>query len=69
LLLSKYATGTSHGSAHPYDRNVPFSFLGPSVTAGDDYRTGVHTVDAVPTLLHQLGIEAAGLDGQALPLE
>jgi len=69
LLLSKYATGTSHGSAHPYDRKVPFSFLGPSVTAGDDYRAGVHTVDAVPTLLHQLGIEAAGLDGQTLPLE
>ncbi len=60
------ATGTSHGTCYPYDREVPLLFLGagvPHSTRSDE--AGSH--DVVPTLLGLAGIPALGpLDGRRL---
>jgi len=62
--------GTSHGSAHEYDRSVPLIFMGTPFTPGEHTRSA-GPEDAVPTLLRALGwtaqeIEAFGFDGQSL---
>jgi hypothetical protein len=33
-LLTKYLTGTTHGSPHPYDTHVPLIAVGPGIKAG-----------------------------------
>lgn len=33
-LSLKYATGTTHGSPHPYDTHVPLLFMGPGIPVG-----------------------------------
>lgn len=46
--------GTTHGSAHDYDRSVPLIFLGRPFAAGEQTRAA-GPEDAVPTLLKALG--------------
>jgi arylsulfatase A-like enzyme len=63
-------TGTSHGSAHDYDRSVPLIFLGSPFAPGEIIRDA-GSEDAVPTLLRALGwtpkeVSALDLDGQSL---
>lgn len=60
------ATGTTHGTPYPYDRRVPLVFLGPGFEAGTDW-TPADSIDALPTLLHALGVEfeASAFDGVA----
>jgi hypothetical protein len=61
-------SGTTHGTSHAYDRRVPLIFYGAPFTPGD-VRGPADAVDAVPTLLHALGIEIPpSLDGRVLPL-
>lgn len=65
-VLVGVGKGTSHGSPHPYDRDVPLIFYGPGFEAervpGD---CGSH--DVVPTLLQAAGLEMdATFDGRAL---
>lgn len=63
--LTDFLLGTSHGSPYPYDRRVPLAFLGAPFAALHRYERA-SSVDAVPTVLAILGIEAEGLDGRAL---
>lgn len=60
--------GTTHGSPHSYDRNIPLVFYGEAIVPG---RTDVeaYSVDIAPTLARLLGMESpAGLDGKQLRL-
>ena len=69
VLFSNYPSGTSHGSPWGYDREVPLSFLGAGIPAGDAGRRG-RTIDIGPTLAHLLGVPApGGLDGSVLGLK
>lgn len=56
--------GSSHGTAHYYDRHVPIVFMGAGVTPGmSNERT--RTVDIAPTLAYLAGIRAPDdLDGR-----
>ena len=56
--------GSSHGTAHYYDRHVPIAFMGAGVTPGmSNERT--RTVDIAPTLAYLAGIRAPDdLDGR-----
>lgn len=67
-LLMGGSSGTSHGSPHPYDRQVPLLFYGPGFAAGMvKVAAPVGTENAVPTLLDAIGREPAGpLDGRSL---
>jgi hypothetical protein len=58
--------GTSHGSAHDYDRRIPLVFHGPGFAAGSRaYACG--SQDALPTLFAALGLPAPeGVDGRNL---
>jgi len=65
-LISAYDTGTSHGSEHPYDRNVPIAFYGPGVEPGR-VKGPARTVDIAPTLAGLIGVDVPdGLDGHNL---
>jgi predicted AlkP superfamily pyrophosphatase or phosphodiesterase len=57
-------SGTNHGSAYPYDSNVPLVFMGAGVQP-QRVDTPIRTVDVAPTLARCLGIDPpAGLDGE-----
>ncbi|HPF13621.1 MAG: alkaline phosphatase family protein [Planctomycetes bacterium] len=63
--LKGWQTGTTHGTPYAYDRRLPLYFL------GSPFRSGaVHgeagSQDIVPTLLHLVGIDPAGVDGHLL---
>lgn len=60
------ATGTSHGSCYPYDREIPLLFLGAGVPRGvRSDAAGSH--DVAPTLLALLEVAALGpMEGRAL---
>ena len=61
--------GTSHGSPHAYDREVPIVFWGPGIPGGDA-GLEARTIDIAPTFAKLLGVAApADLDGEPLPLE
>ncbi|MGH0038218.1 MAG: alkaline phosphatase family protein [Myxococcota bacterium] len=67
-LITPFSTGTTHGTPHAYDREVPLVFFGPGVRAGAAPGPA-RTVDLAPTLARWLGIPVPGdLDGRALPL-
>lgn len=54
-LLSKYPTGTGHGTPYEYDRHVPVIFIGPTVMKGS-YPDKAGPEDIVPTLACILGL-------------
>jgi len=67
-LFSDWPGGTSHGSPHAYDRDVPLVIMGrgirPGVVGG-----AAGPVDVAPTLASHLGVSVpADLDGRVLPL-
>ena len=65
-LIGNFASGTSHGSPHGYDVDVPIVFWGTGVEPGRDDSPAT-LVDIAPTLAHLLGLEApAELDGVSL---
>lgn len=67
-VLSAYPSGTSHGTPHLYDRQVPLVFSGTGVEPGL-VRGRAAPVDIAPTLARALGVATpANLDGAALPL-
>jgi hypothetical protein len=67
-LLSTYLHGTSHGSPHAYDREIPLVFFGAGVEPGG-VRGAAGVVDVAPTVAVRLGIRAPdGLDGRVLAL-
>jgi hypothetical protein len=67
-MLTKYPTGTSHGSPYDYDRAVPLIFFGAGVEAGQVPGPAA-TVDIAPTAAALMGIAAPmNLDGSALRL-
>lgn len=69
VLITDQAFGTSHGSPHAYDREVPIVFWGPGIRGGDAGREA-RTIDIAPTLARLLGVAAPGdLDGEPVPLE
>ena len=57
LFGSDTATGTTHGSPHPYDTHVPLLVMGPGIRPGT-YREHVTPQALVPILARSLGIEA-----------
>ncbi len=67
-LFTPWPAGTSHGSPHDYDRDVPLIFMGPGIEPG--VVTGrAAPIDIAPTLAAELGIAIPhDLDGRVLPL-
>jgi Type I phosphodiesterase / nucleotide pyrophosphatase len=56
FLISKYATGTTHGTPHPYDTHVPLLAMGPGIKPG--VRTDRVTPQAgVAILSRALGVK------------
>lgn len=69
VLVSRYATGTSHGSPWPYDREIPLVFLGAGVAPGAR-EEAASSADLAPTLARLLGIPASeDVEGRALLLQ
>lgn len=66
-LFTTYATGTTHGSPWPYDRDVPLVLWGAGVEPGaSDVEAA--TVDLAPTLAAMLGVAVPDdVDGHVLP--
>ena len=60
-LAVTWGTGTSHGSAHDYDRRLPLLLLGPGVDKGTDAKPCA-SQDVAPTLLHLLGVSGTAID-------
>jgi hypothetical protein len=57
------SSGTHHGSAHAYDREVPVVFLGRGIAAGR--HTGATPLDVAPTLAALAGITLPQAQGTA----
>ena len=69
-LFGTHATGTSHGSPHPYDTNVPIMLYGPSWILPARVDKRVDVTDIAPTLARLLGVAApATVEGKPLPLD
>jgi arylsulfatase A-like enzyme len=68
-LIGSNTTGTTHGSPHPYDTNVPILFYGPSWVRPGRVDARVEEVDIAPTLARMLGVPApSAAEGKPLPL-
>ena len=60
--------GTTHGSHHDYDRDIPIIFYGPRIEPGR-VAGPAFSIDIAPTLGNYLGIKPdVDLDGMILPL-
>lgn len=70
-LLGSHAAGTTHGSPHRYDTNVPLMLYGPSwIPPVGRIDKAVEMSDVAPTLAKLLGIPApAQAEGKALVFE
>lgn len=69
-LVTGPGKGTTHGSPHPYDTNVPLLWYGPSWIAPGRIDRPVDMIDVAPTLARILGVPApSGSEGKPLPLE
>lgn len=70
-LLGSHAAGTTHGSPHRYDTNVPLMLYGPAwIPAVGRIDQPVEMSDVAPTIAKLLGIPApAQSEGKALALE
>ena len=56
------ATGTTHGTQHPYDQQVPLIFFGAHVKPGR-YQTPSTPADLAPTIAATVGLQLPGADG------
>jgi len=70
-LLGSHPIGTSHGSPHRYDTNVPLMLYGPAwIPPAGRIDKPVEVTDIAPTLSKLLGIAApAQSEGRPLPFE
>jgi arylsulfatase A-like enzyme len=69
LAESRRTYATTHGSAQPYDTNVPMLFWGPRWFGAGRVDGRVEVVDIAPTLAHFLEISPpAASEGKPLPL-
>ena len=60
--------GTTHGSAHDYDIDIPLLFYGTGITPGE-VLSDAYSIDIAPTLATALGlVPDQSLDGKELPL-
>ena len=57
--------GTSHGTANPYDQQVPIVFMGPHLKPGE-YREAATPADIAPTLAALSGITMPRAEGRVL---
>ncbi|HEX5107555.1 MAG TPA: alkaline phosphatase family protein [Vicinamibacterales bacterium] len=57
--------GTTHGTAHPYDRRVPVILLGHGIKAGR-YAEVASPADIAPTLAHVIGVQLPKAEGRVL---
>ncbi len=57
--------GTSHGTANPYDQQVPIVFMGPHLKPGE-YREAATPADIAPTLAALSGITMPRAEGHVL---
>jgi arylsulfatase A-like enzyme len=63
-------SGTTHGSPHDYDANVPLLFYGPSWILPERIDKPVVVTDLVPTLAALMKVTAPSTaQGRPLPLE
>ena len=62
FFLEQMGMGTTHGSPHHYDSNVPFVVVAPGASPAV-VDTRVNTVDMAPTLATLLGIPMPDVDG------
>ncbi len=61
-----FEEGTTHGSPHRYDRQVPLVFFGKGIAPGQS-DAPVHTIDLAPTLAQLLQLKVpTNLEGKAL---
>ena len=69
-MFSSSSNMTTHGSAHPYDTNVPILLYGPSWIPQGRVDRRVEVADIAPTLARILGVPPpAASEGRPLPLE
>ncbi|MEO5695400.1 MAG: alkaline phosphatase family protein [Usitatibacter sp.] len=67
--MTTTSNATTHGSAHPYDTNVPILFYGPNWVRPGRRDGRVEEVDVAPTLARILGISAPpAAEGKPLPI-
>jgi Type I phosphodiesterase / nucleotide pyrophosphatase len=59
------ASGTTHGTSHPYDRQVPVMLLGAGIKAGR-YPQVASPADIAPTLAHLVGVKMPKAEGRVL---
>ena len=59
------AAGTTHGTAHPYDRQVPVILLGAGIKPGR-YPGVASPADIAPTLAHLVGVKMPKAEGRVL---
>ena len=61
-----YSARSAHGSAHPYDREVPLIFLGAGIQPASSHAPA-RTIDIAPTLACLLDLPVpATVDGEVL---
>ena len=58
VLVTKYKTGTSHGSPHAYDAHIPFLVYGAGVPVLGQRKEKVSSLSVAPTLAWALGVPA-----------
>ena len=70
-LLGAHTSGTTHGSPHPYDTNVPLLLYGPAwIPAAGRIDKRVEVSDIAPTLARILGVPPpAQSEGRPLPMD
>jgi phosphopentomutase len=59
------AAGTTHGTSHPYDRQVPVMLLGAGIKAGR-YPQAASPADIAPTLAQLVGVKMPKAEGRVL---
>jgi predicted AlkP superfamily pyrophosphatase or phosphodiesterase len=58
-------SGTTHGTAHPYDRRVPLILLGHGIKPGH-HTTAASPADIAPTLAQVIGVQLPKAEGRVL---
>jgi arylsulfatase A-like enzyme len=68
-MMTSSTSVTTHGSAHPYDTNVPILFYGPRWIGAGRSDLRVEVADIAPTIAALLRIPApSSAEGKPLPL-
>jgi predicted AlkP superfamily pyrophosphatase or phosphodiesterase len=59
------SAGTTHGTSHPYDRQVPLILLGAGIKPGH-YAQSASPADIAPTLAQEIGVKLPKAEGRVL---